>query len=90
MAHFARVIDNTVMAVHVVANEVITDEEGVEQEMLGKNFLSGLYGYDPDEVIQCSYNSSFRGMYPGVGWHYDPVLDVFEHSVSVEVEDDTL
>jgi hypothetical protein len=77
MAHFARVLDNTVMAIHVVANDVITDDDGVEQEQLGKDFLAELYGYDPDEVIQCSYNANFRGIYPGIGFSYDPVADVF-------------
>ena len=77
MAHFARVIDGVVVQVHVVANPVITDENGVEQEQLGQEFLAGLHGYAPEELVQCSYNANFRGVYPGVGYTYDKALDVF-------------
>jgi hypothetical protein len=77
MAHFARVIEGTVVKVHVLANPVITDEDGVEQEALGQAFLANLHGYDPAELVQCSYNGNFRGLYPGVGFTYDPVADVF-------------
>lgn len=77
MAHFAQVIDGKVANVHVVANEVITDTDGVEQEELGKAFLAGLHGYNPDDIIQCSYNHNFRGRYPGVGFVYDAELDAF-------------
>jgi hypothetical protein len=77
MAHFAHVVDGTVMTVHVVANEVITDSDGVEQEALGQEFLADLHGYQPAELVQCSYNANFRGVYPGPGFTYDPVNDVF-------------
>ena len=77
MAHFARVIEGTVVKVHVLANAVITDGEGVEHEELGQEFLANLHGYQPEELIQCSYNGNFRGVYPGVGFTYDPVADVF-------------
>jgi len=77
MAHFARVIDGVVQKVHVLANPVITDEDGVEQETLGQNFLAELHGYNPAELIQCSYNGNFRGLYPGIGYTYDETLDAF-------------
>ena len=77
MAHFARVVDGVVQKVHVLANPVITDEDGVEQEALGQAFLADLHGYDPDELVQCSYNGNFRGVYPGPGYTYDPVTDLF-------------
>jgi hypothetical protein len=77
MAHYARVIDGVVQKVHVLANPVLLDEDGVEQEALGQAFLADLHGYNPDELIQCSYNANFRGVYPGVGYTYDPVADVF-------------
>ena len=43
MAHFA-VLDesNIVTQVLVVSDDVITDENGVEQEQLGIDFLTGL------------------------------------------------
>ena len=77
MAHFAHVIDGIVRKVHVVANPVITDENGVEQESLGQEFLAKLHGYSASDLIQCSYNANFRGLYPGIGYTYDPVADVF-------------
>ena len=43
MAHFAEISDDgTVLRVIVVSNDVITDEDGVEQEQLGKDFWSKL------------------------------------------------
>jgi hypothetical protein len=77
MAHFAYVVEGIVKRVHVVNNEVITDSEGVEQGSLGKEFLSNLYDYGLDEVIQCSYNGTVRGAYPGQKWRYDSDSDTF-------------
>jgi hypothetical protein len=65
MAYYARVIEGQVVKVHVLANAVITDDEGVEHEELGQEFLADLHGYSPTELVQCSYNT--RG-----GVHYDP------------------
>ena len=77
MAHYAHVIDGNVVQVHVVANEVITDDDGVEQEALGQTFLADLWGYDPNQLVQCSYNGNMRGVYPGPGYTYDETLDNF-------------
>jgi hypothetical protein len=77
MAHFAYVVNGVVSRVHVVANDVITDKNGVEQETLGQKFLAELHGYEPSELIQCSYNGNFRGLYPAVGYLYDAALDEF-------------
>jgi len=87
MAHFARVINGVVEIVHVLANEVITDKDGVEQEALGQQFLADLHGYEPEELVQCSYNGNFRGVYPGVGYVYDSEADLF---VAPEVPDETV
>ena len=87
MAHFARVLDGVVVKIHALANPVITDKDGVEQEALGQEFLADLHGYDPAELIQCSYNGNFRGVYPGPGYTYDPVTDLF---VAPEVPDATV
>jgi hypothetical protein len=77
MAHFARVVEGVVVEVNVVANPVITDADGVEQEALGREFLSGLYGFPAEQYVQCSYNGNFRGIYPGAGFTYDADGDVF-------------
>jgi hypothetical protein len=75
MAHFAELDpDNIVIRVVVVANEDITGPDGQEQEALGKAFLRNLLG---GRWVQCSYNGTFRGCYPGPGFTYDPVADVF-------------
>jgi hypothetical protein len=86
MAHFAYVIDGVVQKVHVLANPVLIDEDGVEQETLGQAFLADLHGLIAENFIQCSYNGNFRGYYPGVGWGYDSVADVFVPPVEVEDE----
>lgn len=76
MAHFAKIdADNTVTEIVVVANEVLLDEDGVEQESLGQEFLASL-GF-AGTWLQCSYNGSFRGGYPGHGWTYDADSDEF-------------
>jgi hypothetical protein len=85
MAHFARVIDGVVEAVYVLANEVITDDDGVEVEALGQQFLSGLHNEPAETFIQCSYNGTFRGVYPGQGHTYDRVADVFVAPVPLEI-----
>lgn len=77
MAHFAYVVDGVVQRVHVLANPVITDDDGAEQEALGQDFLGSLHGLVAENFIQCSYNANFRGVYPGLGFTYDPVADVF-------------
>jgi len=85
MAHYAYVVDGVVQNVLVLANPVITDENGVEQEALGQQFLANLYDLVAENFIQCSYNANFRGVYPGVGYGYDSVADVF---VAPEVSDE--
>lgn len=87
MAHFAYVVDGVVRKVHVVANPVITDENGVEQESMGKDFLAALHGYSASDVVQCSYNANFRGVYPSRGYLYDGVNDVFVAPVIEEITD---
>ena len=87
MAHFAYVVNGTVEKVHVVANAVITDENGVEQESLGQQFLAELHGYSSGELIQCSYNGNIRGVYPAPGYTYDATNDVFVAPIEEAAED---
>ena len=76
MAHFARIENNTVSQVIVVANGVLLDENGDEQESLGIDFCQSLYGSDTDWV-QTSYNSNIRKNYAGVGYTYDTDRQAF-------------
>jgi len=64
MAHFAKIENGLVSQVIVVNNEVLLDDNGVEQESIGSQFCTDLFG---GEWIQTSYNAKFRGKYAGVG-----------------------
>ena len=76
MAHFAKLDGtNKVIGVYVVNNDVITDDNGDEQEQLGIEFLSTLYG--GGSWKQTSYNRKFRRNYAGVGMTYDEIKDAF-------------
>lgn len=76
MAHFARIENNVVQQVIVINNEVITDENGNEQESLGIAFCKSLFG-ENTQWVQTSYNGNFRGVYAGQASHYDPQKDEF-------------
>ena len=77
MAHFAKLgVGNIVEEVHVVKNEIITDNTGNEQEQLGVDFLNNLYG-TRDVWKQTSYNGNFRKNYAGKGYTYDQERDAF-------------
>lgn len=71
MAHFARIANGIVIDKHVVVNEVITDEGGLEQELLGQQYIAELWGGNPTEYVQYSYNANFRGCNPGYGYLWD-------------------
>lgn len=77
MASFAKLDNNNiVLAVLSVSNEVIKDTNGVEQELLGVEFLKSLYGQDTNWK-QTSYNNNFRKNYAGIGFQYDQTRDAF-------------
>ena len=77
MAHFCKLgVGNIVEEVHVVKNEIITDNTGNEQEQLGVDFLNNLYG-TRDVWKQTSYNGNFRKNYAGKGYTYDQERDAF-------------
>tara|TARA_Y100000592_G_scaffold5641_1_gene8148 strand:+ start:600 stop:971 length:372 start_codon:yes stop_codon:yes gene_type:complete len=77
MAHFCKLgVGNIVEEVHVVKNEIITDNTGNEQEQLGVDFLNNLFG-TRDVWKQTSYNGNFRKNYAGKGYTYDQERDAF-------------
>jgi hypothetical protein len=55
MAHFAKIENNVVTGVLSVKNEVITDNNQIEQESLGVEFLKNLTGWP--EWKKTSYNT---------------------------------
>ena len=66
---------NTVTSVVVVVNDAILDGDGVEQEQLGIDFLTGLLG---GTWKQTSYNDNMRVNYAAIGESvYYPELDAF-------------
>lgn len=74
MAHFAKIENGIVREVIVVNNEVLLDENGLEQELIGSQFCTDTFG---GVWVQTSYNGNFRGTYAGVGMTYDLELDLF-------------
>ena len=87
MASFAKIENNIVTTVVSVVNEVIIDNNGIEQEQLGINFLKTLYN-EPNAIWKkTSYNTHsgvhdnggtpFRKNHAGIGYSYDQTRDAF-------------
>ena len=82
MAHFAKIDeDNKVVAVHVVSNDIATDEQA------GIDFLKSLYPDSNLKWVQTSYNTyggvhklggtPLRKNFASIGWTYDENKDAF-------------
>jgi hypothetical protein len=69
MAHFAKINNNVVKEIIVIAND------DAPTESAGQAFIASL-GLD-GEWLQTSYNNNFRGTYAGIGYVYDAELDKF-------------
>lgn len=82
MAHFAKVENNIVEQVIVVANSDCGGGEFPESEPIGQAFIASL-GLD-GEWLQTSYHANFRGAYAGIGYSYDPELDEFVAPAPIE------
>jgi len=87
MASFAKIENNIVITVVSVVNEVLKDSNGVEQEVIGIEFLKTLYN-EPNAVWkQTSYNTHggvhslggtpFRKNHAGIGYTYDSQKNAF-------------
>ena len=76
MAHFAKIgLNNKVINVVSVNNNELLDADGVEQEVLGSQFLEGITGWAVWK--QTSYNANFRKHFAGIGYTYDEDKDAF-------------
>ena len=82
MAHFARIENDTVTSVIVVANDDCGGGDYPESEPVGQAFIASL-GLD-GLWLQTSYHANFRGCYASSGWTYDAHLDKFLAPVYVE------
>ena len=88
MARFAKLnSENIVIRVECVANEVLKDSNGVEQESIGIEFLKTLHN-EPNAIWkQTSYNTiggkhtkngiPLRKNFAGIGFIYDSNRDAF-------------
>jgi hypothetical protein len=88
MASFAKIDSNgKVIQVVSVANQVLHDSNGVEQEEIGIQFLKNLFNEQDAIWKQTSYNTingihnlggtPFRKNYAGIGYTYDSQRDAF-------------
>ena len=88
MAYFAKLNDNNeVIGIHSVANIILVDGDGNEQESLGVEFLTKLHKHS--NWKQTSYNTRFnhhsqdgapfRKNYACVGMIYNSTIDGFLH-----------
>jgi len=68
MAHFAEIDER-----HIVLRVLVVPDE---EEHRGQEFLANDLGLG-GEWIQTSYNSNIRKNYAGIGFLYDPILDMF-------------
>ena len=86
MASFAKIgLNNKVIEVHSLHNDVLKDANGVEQEVLGIDFLTKLHGWAIWK--QTSYNTRggvhrldgtpLRKNHAGIGFTYDEDKDAF-------------
>jgi len=86
MASFAKIgLNGKVIEVLSVVNEVLHDSNGVEQEVIGIDFLTKLTGYPVWK--QTSYNTHggvhdnggtpLRKNHAGIGYTYDETRDAF-------------
>ena len=86
MASFAKIgLNNKVIEVHSLHNDVLKDANGVEQEVLGIDFLTKLTGWAIWK--QTSYNTQggvhkldgtpLRKNHAGIGYTYDEDRDAF-------------
>jgi hypothetical protein len=81
MAHFAQLDENNkVISVHVVANHVIADNDGNDDEQKGIEYLQKLHG-NSTSWKQTSYNANFRVNHAGRGMAYDAENDMFYYPV---------
>ena len=79
MAHFAELnSSNEVLQVIVISNEDV-DANGGDESTQAETFVATIVPYNPTGVAwkQTSYNNNFRKQYAGVGYFYNPSLDMF-------------
>ena len=75
MAHFAEMNENNeVIRIIVVANDILLNEQGVEQESLGIAFCENTFG---GTWKQTSYNGNMRKNFAAIGGTFDSSRNAF-------------
>jgi len=75
MAHFAELDNNNIVLRVIVVNDKDTqDQNGVEVEAIGREFLTNTYG---GNWVQTSINNRIRKRFACIGHVYDSIKDVF-------------
>jgi hypothetical protein len=82
MGYFAKINDGVVIEVISISNDVLGEPTLAfpDTEGAGRAFIANTMKL-PGDWRQCSYNSNFRGVYPGMGYTFDgtdfiaPVVD---------------
>jgi len=86
MANFAKIgLNGKVIAVHSVNDKVLHDADGIEQELIGVDFLTKLHGwaiwkqtsYNTKGGVHSSGGIPLRKNYAGIGMTYDEDRDAF-------------
>ena len=80
MAHFAKIENDTVVSVIVVANENCGGGDFPESEPIGQAFIASL-GLD-GLWLQTSYHANFRGCYASPNWTFDATLGEYGEFVA--------
>lgn len=70
MAHYAYLDDNNIVVTVTVGKDENELIDGLDTETY---YAQGT----PYTVKRCSYNNKIRKQYPGIGFTYDPIADVF-------------
>jgi hypothetical protein len=70
MAHYAFLDENNIVTEVIVGIDETETIEGLDPETWYGNFRGQV-------CKRTSYNNKMRGIYAGIGFTYDPVLDVF-------------
>ena len=90
MAHFAKIsLNSKVLTVLTLNNEDMLNDDGVEDETVGQQYLERHNNYPAEMWIQTSYNTSsgthnsgdnskaLRGNYAGIGYTWDKDNNIF-------------
>ena len=89
MAHFALIdLGSIVREVIVISNADCGGGDFPASEPVGQAFINGPHPLClalTGNWLQTSYSGSFRGCFAGLGYSYDPVLDVFVPPAAPEV-----